>query len=695
MLRDYTTDIIYTTTDDDTIYSLLADREKSEPQSVVAQALRGPKRQWTDITAEQMLADVRITAKGLMGLGIAKGDTVLIYSPTSYEWGVVDFACAAIGAISVPVYDTDSAKQVAMIVKETSPEVAFAGGDERAIILEDLRQSDDNSVRYCFNLMSNGLQAIADWATKVSDQELDEAIDKVKSDDPLTVIFTSGSTGKPKGALISHRNFVHTAKNGWEVLPNMLAADPTRLLLFLPLAHAFARYIQYTAIGSHGIVGYLSDTKHLLADLRGFKPTYMLAVPRVFEKVYNAASQKAGNGFKGRIFARAFAHFVQWSKDEQAGKGHSFAERLTHNFFMSAVGSSILSAMGNNMRFMACGGAPMNVDLAHFFNGIDDITFIQGYGLTETAAPCVVNFEKQNRIGSVGRIAPGFSVRLTDEDELEIKGPSVFLGYLNNPEQTAEVMDGEWFRTGDLAAIDDDGYIYITGRKKDIIITAGGKNVSPAPLEDIIGTCPIVSHAVVIGDNKPFISALITLEPDMLKSWLEGQGLDSGMTPLEAAGNEAVRAFIQEYIDRANTTVSRAESVRKFVVLPSEFSQESGTLTPSMKIVRPRIIKQYSQVIDEIVYAPKPTAMSDAATYKIMMAAEELGKRVQPTINAAREKVQPTLDAAREKVEPMYNKAVVTAAKNVSEFSERLRANIEKGDKTDNAENPDIEAKEN
>ncbi|WP_418968631.1 long-chain fatty acid--CoA ligase [Alloscardovia omnicolens] len=661
MLREYTTDPVYITTDDDTIFKLLTDRAAHEPESVVAQALRGPRRQWTDITARQMLSDVRKTAKGLLAMGISKGDSVLIYSPTCYEWGVVDFACASIGAISVPVYDTDSPKQVAQIVSETSPSVAFAGGDERSLTLEAMRQAPDNSVEYSFNMQSNGMQAVADWGKNISDETLDAAIKQITADDPLTIIFTSGSTGKPKGALISHRNFVHTVKSGWAVLPTMLMTNPTRLLLFLPLAHAFARYIQYTAIGAHGIVGYLSDTKHLLADLRGFRPSYMLAVPRVYEKVYNAASQKAGNGLKGHVFAAAYKHFVQWSKDEQSNKAHSFLDKVKHKFFMGLVGSSIHSAMGGGMRFMACGGAPMNVDLAHFFNGIDDLTFIQGYGLTETSAPCMVNFEAMNRVGSVGRVGPGFSARLTDEDELEIKGPSVFMGYINSPEQTAEIMDGEWLRTGDLGQIDDDGYVYITGRKKDLIITAGGKNVSPAPLEDIISSCPIVSHAVVVGDNKPFIAALITLEPDMLRQWLEGHGLDSSMTALEAAKNEAVRAYIQEFIDHANANVSRAESVRKFVVLPSEFSQDAGTLTPSLKIVRPRVIKQYAQVIDEILYAPKPSAMTDAATAKIMAAAEQFNKQVQPTVKAA-----------REMIEPMYNKAVENVKENVAELSEQL-----------------------
>ena len=278
--------------------------------------------------------------------------------------------------------------------------------------------------------------------------------------------------------------------------------QPSRLLLFLPLAHCFARYIQYVAIGSHGVVGYIPSAKRLLADLRGFKPTYLLGVPRVFEKVYNAASQKAGAGLKGRLFAKAFDHFVQWSKDEMAGGHHSLGARIQHSFYMQTVGSSIRSALGPNMKWLACGGAPLNADLAHFFNGFDGITFIQGYGMTETAAPCLVNFQDANEVGSVGR--PGcISIRLADDDELMIKGPNVFLGYYKQPQRTAEALTSDgWLHTGDLATIDDRGFVFITGRKKDIVITASGKNISPAPMEDVVNnTCPIVAHAVVIGDG--------------------------------------------------------------------------------------------------------------------------------------------------------------------------------------------------
>ena len=326
----------------------------------------------------------------------------------------------------------------------------------------------------------------------------------------------------------------------------------------------------------------------------------------MFEKVYNAASQKAGAGIRGRVFAKAFDHFVQWSKDEQDGGHHSMVARAEHSFFMSVVGKSIRSALGPNLKYLACGGAPLNVDLAHFFNGMDGITFIQGYGMTETAAPFAATRVTDNVIGTVGQPAPGSSVRISDDGELQVKGPNVFMGYHNLPEKTAEVFteDG-WLRTGDLASIDDEGRITITGRKKDIIITAGGKNVSPIPMEQEIAKCPIVEHAVVVGDNRPFIGALVTLDPEGLAAWLPSVGL-SADTPLDrVAATAAVHDEIQKYVDKANATVSRAESVRKFIILPEEFTQENGLMTASMKVIRPKVIKRYATLLNTQMYTKK------------------------------------------------------------------------------------------
>lgn len=645
MLREFVPEPAYSTTDDDTVYALLSRRAQKNPDDLIAQWQDDETRQWHDVTAGQMLARVRAVAKGLIGLGVKAGSMVVIYSPTCYEWGVVDFACAAIGAVSVPIYETDSAKQAASIVEEVEPVIAFAGDSAHTQTLEQIRDMHEG-LRYVFNFKADGLDAVTDFGEGVDDDTLDQVIARIKADDMLTIVYTSGSTGRPKGAMLSHRNFTHIVLNGYIILDEMLY-QPNRLMLFLPLAHCFARYIQYVAIGGQGVVGYLPGAKHLLADLRSFKPTYLLGVPRVFEKVYNAASQKAGAGIRGRVFAKAFDHFVQWSKDEQDEGHHSMVARAEHSFFMSVVGKSIRSALGPNLKYLACGGAPLNVDLAHFFNGMDGITFIQGYGMTETAAPMIVNWQNANRVGSVGKPGPGMGVRTDDDGELQVMGPNVFLGYYKNPEKTAEVkMPDGWLRTGDLGAIDDDGFVYITGRKKDIIITAGGKNVSPAPMEDIIDTCPIVSHAVVIGDGKPFISALIELDPDMTRSWLSQQGLDADMSMKQVAENDAVRAFVQQYVEKANANVSRAESVRKFEILDEEFNQQDGTLTASLKVVRPKVLQRYADVIENVIYAPKPSNRPLPKTVQILDRTTETVKQASESMRQASESVSPKVRQA-------------------------------------------------
>lgn len=665
MLREFIPEPAYSTTDEDTVFALLSRRAERDPEDLIAQWQDDETRRWHDVTAGEMLERVRAVAKGLLGLGVKTGNMVVIYSPTCYEWGVVDFACAAIGAVSVPVYETDSAKQAESIVEEVNPVIAFAGDSAHTQTLEQIREGH-SSLRYVFNFKADGLDAVADFGEGVSEDALDQVIARVKADDMLTIVYTSGSTGKPKGAMLSHRNFTHIVLNGYIILDEMLY-QPNRLMLFLPLAHCFARYIQYVAIGGQGVVGYLPGAKHLLADLRSFKPTYLLGVPRVFEKVYNAASQKAGAGIRGRVFAKAFDHFVQWSKDEQETGHHSIAARAEHSFFMSVVGKSIRSALGPSMRYLACGGAPLNVDLAHFFNGMDDITFIQGYGMTETAAPMIVNWQNANRVGSVGKPGPGMGVRTDDDGELQVMGPNVFLGYYKKPELTADVkMADGWLKTGDLGTIDDDGFVYITGRKKDIIITAGGKNVSPAPMEDIINTCPIVSHGVVVGDGKPFIGALVELDQEMVRSWLAQQGLDSNMSMGQIVRNDAVRAFIQQYVEKANANVSRAESVRKFEILEEEFSQENGTLTASLKVVRPKVLKRYENIIDNVLYAPKPSNRPLPKTVQILDRTTETVKQASESMRQASESVSPKV---RQAFDTMQDKIKKQSEENDGESS--------------------------
>lgn len=659
MLREYGLNNVYVTTEKDTIYALLDDRVQENPDDVIAQRKDADTHQWIDILASQMLSHVRGVAKGLLALGIKQGSMVVIYSSTCYEWGVLDFACAAIGAVSVPIYDTDSQKQAQAIIDEVEPVVAFGGDEDHTHTLERISEQQP-SLRHVFNFEADAIDGLINLGEATDDATLDKAINRVQSDDLLTIVYTSGSTGKPKGAMLSHRNFAHIVKNGYKVLPQMLY-EPSRLLLFLPLAHCFARYIQYTAIGGHGVVGYVPGAQHLLADLRSFKPTYLLGVPRVFEKVYNAASQKAGNGFKGRIFAAAYQHFVQWSKMENAHEHPSTAMRMKHSFYMSTVASSFRSALGPNLRYLACGGAPINPDLVHFFNGMDDITFIQGYGMTETAAPMMVNWQTANRAGSVGRPGPGMSVRTAEDGEILVKGPNVFLGYYKNPDLTAEVLEPSgWLHTGDLGYIDDDGFLFITGRKKDIIITAGGKNVTPAPMEQIINSCPIVAHTVVVGDNKPFIAALITLDEEMVTSWLSDQGLDSSLSMDDIAHSDAAHAFIQQYVDKANSNVSRAESIRKFVILGHDFSLEDGTMTASMKVIRPKVLERYSEVIEGELYAPKSAAKPIPVGVQLFDSTTATMKKASETVKHASETVK---QAASENMPPR----VMQAFDNVSE----------------------------
>ncbi|KFI97390.1 AMP-dependent synthetase/ligase [Bifidobacterium stellenboschense] len=680
MLREYISDPEYVTNDDDTIFSLLAARAESAPDDEIAE-YQDDDRRWHSVTASEMLERVRAVAKGLLGLGVRPGTMVAIYSATCYEWGVTDFACAAIGAVSVPIYETDSERQAASIIEDTAPLIAFAGDQAHAQTLEQVRD-EVKSLEYVFNFKANGLDAVADFGANVADEELDAAIARVKADDMTTIVYTSGSTGKPKGAMLSNRNFTHIVKNGYIILEDMLY-NPNRLLLFLPLAHCFARYIQYVAIGGHGVVGYIPGAKHLLADLRSFKPTYLLGVPRVFEKVYNAASQKAGNGIAGRVFAAAYRHFVQWSKDTQAGKAHSPIARIQHSFYMGTVGKSVRSALGPNLAWLACGGAPLNPDLAHFFNGMDGITFIQGYGMTETAAPMLVNWQDANKVGSVGKPGPGMGVRQGEGDELLLTGPNVFLGYYKQPELTAETKTADgWIRTGDLGTIDDDGFVFITGRKKDIIITAGGKNVSPAPMEETIATCPIVDHAVVVGDGKPFISALIELDPEMTRSWLASQGLDQDAPMSEIATNDAVRAFVQQYVDKANANVSRAESVRKFAILDEEFSQEKGTLTPSMKVVRPKVLKRYEDVIEHEIYTPRNPGKPLPATVRILDKTTESVKRTAETVKQASETVNP------KSLRSAYEQAKENVSDSLATVSEKIKRQPEGADGNDDAASP-------
>lgn len=591
--------------DNQTIYSLLTDRlARTGADTVITAKKIGPGR-WQNVTTGEFHERVVSAAKGLIALGIAKGDAVTIFSSTRLEWGILDFALAAVGAVSVPIYDTDSAPQAQRIMNDSVVKLAFADNRERFDRLDSVKDHCP-ALKQILMLEGNALGALEGLGVAVSDEELNERVATVRADDLATIVYTSGSTGNPKGAELTHKNFVSITITASQALHEVVLDDHPRLLLFLPLAHCFARFIQYASIASDdGVVGYLPDTKTLLPDLRSFEPTYLLGVPRVFEKVYNAASHKAGAGWKGRLFVKAAEAARVWSRKEQAGEQHTFAEIAERAKYETLVYRTVRGALGPKIKYVACGGAPLSLDLAHFYNGIG-LPMIQGYGMTETAAPFAATRVTDNVIGTVGQPAPGSSIRISDEGELQVKGPNVFRGYHNLPEKTAEAFTADgWLRTGDLAEIDDAGRIIITGRIKDIIITAGGKNVSPIPLEEEIAKCSIVEHCVVVGDQRPFIGALVTLDPESLAIWLPAHGL-STETPVDRlATNAAVREEIQQYVDKANATVSRAESVRKFAVLGTQFTQENKCLTPSLKVVRPAVNRVFADVIDNEIYNGK------------------------------------------------------------------------------------------
>ena len=591
--------------DNQTIYSLLTERlARTGADTVIAAKKIGPGR-WQNVTTGEFHERVVSAAKGLIALGIAKGDAVTIFSSTRLEWGILDFALAAVGAVSVPIYDTDSAPQAQRIMNDSAVKLAFADNRERFDRLDSVKDHCP-ALKQILMIEGNALGALEGLGVAVSDEELNERVATVRADDLATIVYTSGSTGNPKGAELTHKNFVSITISASQALHEVVLDDHPRLLLFLPLAHCFARFIQYASIASDdGVVGYLPDTKTLLPDLRSFEPTYLLGVPRVFEKVYNAASHKAGAGWKGRLFVKAAEAARVWSRKEQASEQHTFAEIAERAKYETLVYRTVRGALGPKIKYVACGGAPLSLDLAHFYNGIG-LPMIQGYGMTETAAPFAATRVTDNVIGTVGQPAPGSSIRISDEGELQVKGPNVFRGYHNLPEKTAEAFTADgWLRTGDLAEIDDEGHIVITGRIKDIIITAGGKNVSPIPLEEEIAKCPIVEHCVVVGDQRPFIGALVTLDPESLALWLPAHGL-STETPVDRlATNAAVREEIQQYVDKANATVSRAESVRKFAVLDTQFTQENKCLTPSLKVVRPAVNRVFADVIDNEIYNGK------------------------------------------------------------------------------------------
>ncbi len=560
--------------------------------------------QWTDIRATDFLADVRALAKGLIASGVGQGDRVGIMSRTRYEWSLVDFAIWFAGAVSVPIYETSSPSQVAWNLGDSGAVAAFGeSAHHEDIIRQAVVAEDITSVANVWQLEGAGLDALRAAGAGVPDDELESRRSAAGLRDIATIIYTSGTTGRPKGCELTHGNFVELSENARASLPEIIN-ESGKTIMFLPLAHVFARFISVLAVAGGVQVAHTPDIKNLLGDLQSFQPTFILAVPRVFEKVYNSALTKAEDGGKGAIFHRAVDTAIAYSKARQDGK-LGLGLKIKHAVFDKLVYGKLRAAMGGHVAHAVSGGGPLGERLGHFFQGIG-LQILEGYGLTETTAPISVNTPSMIRIGTVGAPLPGNSVKIADDGEILAKGVCVMRGYYKRPDLTEETFTADgWFRTGDIGELDSNGFLKITGRKKEIIVTAGGKNVVPALLEDQIRSDALVSQVLVVGDNRPFIGALVTLDEEALPGWLERHGLPASTTLAEATGNATVKAAVQELISKANQSVSQAEAIKAFRVVPADFTEASGHLTPSLKVKRAQVMKDFDAVIEEMYSAPR------------------------------------------------------------------------------------------
>lgn len=583
------------------LFDLLDNRAKRDPEGAMIE-YKGDDGTWQPYSAQVFRDMVIDLAKGLIGLGVNKGDSVAIVSHTRWEWTALDMAIMSIGALTVPVYETNSASQVSWIFNDSKVTLAIAEDDGQRDKIESVRD-EVPTLRNVFVIEAGGLNAIKTYGESVTDAEFWEYKEASHGDDRATIVYTSGSTGTPKGVELTHRNFAFLVLSALQYMPRAGAWPNRRLLLFLPLSHVFARFMEFFSFGGTISLALSSNMKTMVKDFETFGPTLLLAVPRVYEKVYNAASQRAGTGFAGKMFMRAAENAREWSKAEQKGEQLPITGRIAHAFYEQVVYKKIRTIFGPNADFAITGGAPMDSELSHFFNGIG-MPVLEGYGMTETCGPVCVSLPEDNRIGTIGMPMCGITAGIAEDGELVVKGPLVCKGYHNNPGVTAQQITDGWLHTGDLGDISEDGFISITGRKKDLIITAGGKNVSPGLLEASVMTSPVVNQCLVIGDKKPFVAALVTLDLADANNWLESQGAKPEPDLASLAKNAIVHAEVERAVNAANEGVSRAESIRKFEILPDEFTEANGMLTPSLKTRRAQIVEHYRELIDDVIYVP-------------------------------------------------------------------------------------------
>lgn len=552
----------------------------------------------TGVTCRQFRDEVLAVARGLIGAGIASGDRVALMSKTRYEWTLLDYAIWSVGAVTVPVYETSSADQVAWILADSGAVASFVETTPHAMAVAGIRHQLP-ALREVWQIDLDGIEEMIARGAAVDPTDVDQRRRKLGANDVATIIYTSGTTGRPKGCVLTHRNMYADIANAIPGLRNLFN-EGASTLLFLPLAHSFARLIQLGAVHTRATMTHAADPKNLVNDLKKVRPTFVLSVPRVFEKVYNTAKHRADSEGKAAIFDRADRVAVEYSEALDRPGGPGLWLRARHALFDRLVYHKLRAALGGRCRTAISGGAPLGIRLAHFFRGVG-VTVYEGYGLTETSPAAAANVESATRIGTVGRPLPGVAIRIADDGEILIKGDLVFQGYWNNPEQTAEALDADgWFRSGDLGNLDGDGYLTITGRKKEIIVTAGGKNVSPAVLEDQISAHPLVSQCLVIGDRRPFIAALVTIDEDAWPAWRSGAGHPQTATVTDLRDDPGLRTEVGRAIDEANRTVSSAESVKEFRILGRDFTESTGELTPSLKVKRSVVLTNYADEIARI-----------------------------------------------------------------------------------------------
>jgi long-chain acyl-CoA synthetase len=570
-----------------------------EAPGMVLFSRRGRTGAWEDVSSSGFLAEVEALAKGLVASGIQAGDRVGLMSRTRYEWTLADYAIWFAGAVTVPIYETSSAEQVRWILEDSDAAACIVETTAHEAIVAEVRDALP-SLTAVWSIEPDGtipLETLTEVGSHVTDEEVEARRAAVKPADLSTIIYTSGTTGRPKGCELTHGNFTDLTANAMEILRAVVGTTEASTLLFLPLAHVFARFVQVLCVESRTRMGHTADVKNLLEDLAEFQPTFILAVPRVFEKVYNSSVQRAEADGKGKIFHSAAETAIAYSEAQDQG-GPGFGLRAKHAMFDKLVYGKLRHALGGKFSCAVSGGAPLGPRLGHFFRGIG-VTILEGYGLTETTAPTSVNAPDKIKIGTVGRPLPGVSVRIGPDGEILVKGVNTMRGYYNNADATAEAITDGWFHTGDLGELDADGFLRITGRKKEVIVTAGGKNVAPAVLEDRLRAHRLISQCMVVGDAQPYIACLVTLDAESLPAWLKQQGKPE-MSLEDAADDDDVRAEIQRAIDDANSAVSRAEAIKRFKILTVDFTEENGALTPSLKLKRNVVMKEYAGDVDAL-----------------------------------------------------------------------------------------------